>query len=235
MFQVAEYIKASSKTVVFTGAGMSTESGIPDFRSRSGWWKQVDPRTVATIEALEQDYPLFHEFYSMRMRSLQKIKPHDGHNILAEWEKRGLVHLVATQNVDGLHQEAGSQHVEELHGSIKQLKCQQCEKEATTDEFLEGKPCSHCGGKLRTCVVLFGEALPQQAWKQSFETIKEADVVIVIGTSLEVYPAGELPFLSNGKTILINLEEVENDFDVTITGKAKETLQRINELLVIVE
>ncbi|WP_332629632.1 SIR2 family NAD-dependent protein deacylase [Halalkalibacter flavus] len=223
-------LRASSHTVVFTGAGMSTESGIPDFRSKSGWWRKVDPRTVATVEALENQYSLFHQFYCARLHALEAIKPHEGHKILADWEKRGFVHLTVTQNVDGLHQQAGSKNVAELHGSISNVWCQACGKEGTKQQFIEGE-CKNCNGKLRPNVVLFGEALPQAAWKRSFQHIRKADVVIVIGTSLEVYPANELPFLTNGQTVLINMEKVDSNFDITIQGKTKDTLEGVNDLL----
>jgi hypothetical protein len=135
LLQAAQLLKRSSSTIVFTGAGMSTESGIPDFRSISGWWKQIDPRTVATVEALQHHYELFHELYSRRIRALQDIEPHEGHKVLAEWEDKGLVHLIATQNVDRLHQQAGSQHVEELHGSITSIRCHRCEQEGPLSNF----------------------------------------------------------------------------------------------------
>ncbi|MFC4770161.1 SIR2 family NAD-dependent protein deacylase [Effusibacillus consociatus] len=104
MDQLAKWIRESSYTVILTGAGMSTESGIPDFRSQNGWWRNIDRRTVATVEALHDNYSLFHEFYSRRIEALEQMSPHQGHHILAEWERRGLIQCVATQNVDGLHQ-----------------------------------------------------------------------------------------------------------------------------------
>ena len=226
---LSKWLKVSQKTVVLTGAGMSTESGIPDFRSASGWWQNIDRRTVATVEALEQNYPLFHEFYKMRIENLEKVAPHEGHRILADWEKRGLVSLVATQNVDGFHQLAGSQNVEELHGSIREIRCQRCGKQAEMAAFLQKESC-HCSGKLRPTVVLFGESLPQASWQKAMRTIAEAQLVVVIGTSLEVYPVNQLPSMTNGKTVYINLDVArqETQFDLTIQGKAKEVLQQVN-------
>src|SRR5690242_10599174 len=104
--EVAQVISLSKKMVVLTGAGCSVESGVPDFRSPSGWWKQIDPRTVATVKALESNYPLFHSFYTTRVNHLRNILPHAGHKILARWEQVGHIKLIATQNVDGLHQAA---------------------------------------------------------------------------------------------------------------------------------
>lgn len=226
--QLSGLLKKSQKTVVLTGAGMSTESGIPDFRSASGWWQNIDPRTVATVEALESNYSLFHEFYKMRIENLDKVAPHDGHKILADWEKRGLVSLVATQNVDGFHQLAGSQHVEELHGTIRSIRCHHCGKQAEMAAFLQKESCD-CGGKLRPNVVLFGENLPQASWQKAMHAIETATLVLVIGTSLEVYPVNQLPSMTQGKTVYINLDVVHQatQFDLILQGKVKEILQQV--------
>jgi len=191
--KLAEWIKESNFTVVFTGAGMSTESGIPDFRSQSGWWNKIDPRTVATIEALENNYDLFHEFYSMRIKGLETYQPHQGHRILANWEERGIINSIATQNVDGFHQKAGNKKVDELHGSINTVRCNNCGFDNSMDNFLEKKSCDKCGRKLRPNVVLFGEALPRTAWNKAFDDISKSDLVIIIGTSLQVYPVNQHP------------------------------------------
>lgn len=226
-----EWLNHSKKTVVLTGAGMSTESGIPDFRSQSGWWKQIDPRTVATVEALEQNYSLFHAFYTRRIQALENCMPHEGHRILADWERKGLIDCVATQNVDGFHRVAGSKNVEELHGSIQTIRCQACGQSESLESFLNKESCTHCGGKLRPNVVLFGEVLPQDSWQHTIHHIQEAELVLVIGTSLEVYPVNQLPTMTKGKTVYINLEIPANVnyFDLTIEGKAKEVLQQVNE------
>ncbi|MFA9560584.1 NAD-dependent deacetylase [Evansella sp. AB-rgal1] len=231
--KLAELIKSSSHTVILTGAGMSTESGVPDFRSKEGWWKEIDPRTVASVEALEDNYPLFREFYSTRLKALQTVQPHEGHKIIAKWEKNGLVQCVATQNVDGLHQKAGSIAVKELHGSIRKIRCNQCGNEAAKEQFITGESCNACRGKLRPSVVLFGELLPQIAWQSAFQHIQKADLVIVIGTSLEVYPVSELPAMTNGKTVLINKDPVwtAHHFFLTIEGNAKEVLHAVDELV----
>lgn len=119
---LASWMKQSKYTVVLTGAGMSTESGIPDFRSASGWWRNIDPTTVASRYALKNQYELFRDFYIMRINTLEGCKAHEGHKVLAEWEKRSLVHCIATQNVDRFHQEAGSRNVYELHGNIRTVR-----------------------------------------------------------------------------------------------------------------
>lgn len=231
--QLATWLRESASTVVLTGAGMSTESGIPDFRSREGWWKNIDPMTVATVDALEDHYDLFHEFYTTRLQGLRECRPHRGHYILAEWEQQGLVSHVATQNVDGFHQEAGNRSVSELHGSIHKFRCHRCEQSATQDDFFAKKPCPNCGGKLRPGVVLFGENLPQDAWGQALGMIRRAKLVLVIGTSLQVYPVAQLPMMTSGKVAIINYEATDLDrhFDLVLHGKAGEVLQRVSERL----
>ncbi|MGQ7890622.1 SIR2 family NAD-dependent protein deacylase [Paenibacillus sp. WC2504] len=230
--EVAQIISISKNMVVLTGAGCSVESGVPDFRSPSGWWNQIDPRTVATVKALETNYPLFHSFYTTRVNHLRKILPHAGHAILARWEQVGHIKLITTQNVDGLHQAAGSSHVQELHGSIKEFRCHSCRKATDEEAFVNERPCQ-CGGKLRPSIVLFGENLPNDAWQRSMAAIESADVVMVIGTSLQVHPVNQLPFITKGKLILINAEETgqEDRFDFFLRGKAAETLLLIQHYM----
>lgn len=231
--RLARLLRESYHTIVFTGAGMSTESGIPDFRSKDGWWKNIDPRTVASTEALNNNYPLFHEFYSMRIKGLEQCKPHIGHRILADWEKRDIIHSVVTQNVDGFHGAAGSMNVHELHGSIHSFRCHSCGKASCREDFLGNKVCSVCGGKLRPNVVLFGEGLPPRPWNDAEKGISRAELVIVIGTSLEVYPANMLPFMAKGKIVVINKDETPMDdkFHFAIRGSAGEVLEKVSKLI----
>nr|WP_238458102.1 NAD-dependent deacylase [Alkalihalobacterium alkalinitrilicum] len=233
MFELFYALTKSKHTVVLTGAGMSVESGIPDFRSPSGWWKNIDPLTVATVEALEENYDLFYEFYSVRINTLKGCEPHEGYRILAKWERSDLIHEVATQNVDGFHFKALSNHVDELHGSILTYRCHQCENEASRDQFLNKESCNFCNGKLRPNVVLFGEALLEKAWNNALNHIQQADLVIVIGTSLQVYPVSQLPKMTNGKTVYINKEvsEFQSLFDVKIEGSARDTLIAVDQLI----
>ena len=231
---LSEMIRNSSHVVVLTGAGMSVESGVPDFRSRSGWWRNIDPLTVATVEALESTYDLFHEFYSVRIKRLESILPHEGHEILAKWEKLRFVQRVSTQNVDGLHFAAGSTKVDQLHGSIRTYRCNSCGIEASREQFLNKESCLKCGGKLRPNVVLFGEMLPEQDWNNALTNIQQADVVVVIGTSLQVYPVSQLPSMTNGKKVYINKEVAggfDQLFDLVIEGSARETLMNVDQLL----
>lgn len=231
--QVAAWLKTSQSTVVLTGAGMSTESGIRDFRSQTGWWKSIDPRTVASVESLQTNYELFREFYQTRIQALQKIQPHAGHKILAKWERRGLVQLIATQNVDRLHQLAGSNNVAELHGNIQTIRCHACEKRHALEQFLTNGSCTYCSDHLRPNVVLFGEQLPEEAWNRSLNEIQNAHVVLVIGTSLEVYPVNQLPIMARGKLVYINLEidAHAQRFDAVLQGSAGEILTQLDEIL----
>lgn len=231
--QLAQWLKTAKRVVVLTGAGMSTESGIPDFRSKSGWWRNIDPSTVATVEALMGNYDLFHAFYSARFEALIGCEPHAGHLVLADWEQRGMIHTVATQNVDGLHKLAGNQNVAELHGRIHDVYCQNCQQTATSEQFLAKESCAHCGGMLRPGIVLFGEMLPQKAWNHALEAIQAADLVLVIGTSLQVYPVNQLPKMTRGKLVYINkdVDGFEGAFDLVLQGSAKEILSEVNALL----
>ncbi|PZD93065.1 NAD-dependent protein deacylase [Paenibacillus sambharensis] len=228
----ATIIRSSRRLVVLTGAGCSVDAGVPDFRSPSGWWRQINPQTVATVEALEGNYELFHAFYSARINHLKQVTPHMGHDVLGGWEQAGRIQLIATQNVDGLHQLAGNKQVEELHGSIRSFRCQRCSEPAKEEAFLVGEAC-RCGGRLRPDVVLFGEGLPQQAWNAALQAIEAADAVLVIGTSLQVYPANQLPYMTKGKLLLINKEETgsEHRFGCFLQGGAEELLLQLDKLV----
>lgn len=227
------WLQNSTYTTVLTGAGMSTESNIPDFRSKEGWWQNIDPRTVASTDALGNNYDLFHEFYRMRVNRLKECTPHKGHEILATWEQKGLIQGIATQNVDGFHIQAGNKNVYELHGSIHKFRCENCGKSAEEEHFLSKRNCHYCGGRLRPGVVLFGEMLPEENWRQSLSSIQKSDLVIVIGTSLEVYPVNQLPKMTKGKTVFINTEvdSTHHNFDLIIEGKAGEVLKLVDELI----
>lgn len=224
-----EWIKESRHTVVFTGAGMDTESKIPDFRGKDGWWKNMDPREVANIHAFHENYDLFQEFYAMRMNLLKDVKPHKGHYILAKLEEEGLIKSISTQNVSRLHSLAGSKNVYELHGNIQTVRCNYCYKPGDVEDFLDKKNCGYCGRQgLRPNVVLFGESLPMEAWHISEKEIRNSDLLIVIGTSLKVYPVNQLPLLAQGRTVLINMEDIGLDygFDLRLIGKAGEILEK---------
>ncbi|MGM8215609.1 NAD-dependent protein deacylase [Bacillaceae bacterium W0354] len=212
---VKDWLNESRYTVVFTGAGMSTESGLPDFRSvNSGLWKQKDPTTIATVEALNHNVEEFIEFYRERVMKVKEFQPHQGHHILAEWEKKGLIQSVITQNVDGFHQQAGSKTVYELHGTLQKLHCQTCKKEYSSNEYLKDEYYCQCGGVLRPSIVLFGEMLPEDTINQAVVEAEKAELFIVLGSSLTVSPANQLPLLAkqNGaKLIIVNRDDTPLD------------------------
>ena len=191
--ELAERISASRNAVVFTGAGMSTESGLSDFRSKNGVWNVEDPMELATASAMRGNYDKFHAFYSARLELMGDAVPNAGHRIVAELESRSLVRCVITQNIDGLHAAAGSKAVYELHGSVGSVRCMECREPSTRRDFIDKTPCAACGGRLRPGVVLFGENLPVDVLEASFEASEASDVFIVLGSSLQVSPANQMP------------------------------------------
>jgi len=230
--ELAQEIKKSKYTIVLTGAGMSTESGLSDFRSPTGIWKEFDPMKVATINALVNDYENFHKFYSLRGKSNVTAMPHQGHYILAKWEELGLIKGIITQNVDDFHKAAGSKNVYNLHGSIREFQCFSCGEESTKEAFIDKEACKVCGGRLRPNIVLFGESLPVDVLEKSVIDIKKAELVLVIGTSLTVYPAAGLHKRASGKVVYINSEYENNKkFHMVILGKAGEILKSVDSFI----
>jgi len=187
----------TGKILVFTGAGMSTESGLPDFRSGTGFWKKFDPSRLATVEAMGQNYEDFHAFYSLRLEQARDAGPNIGHEILAKWEKEGKIAAIITQNVDGFHQMAGSENVIELHGRLGAIRCKDCGSPVAEPDFLNHLACVRCGGRLRPGVVLFGESLPMEAFREAQDYAKSAELFLVLGSSLQVSPANQLPLLAS--------------------------------------
>jgi NAD-dependent deacetylase len=197
--ELAELVQERQPCVVLTGAGVSTESGIPDFRSPTGIWAEVDPFEVASIEAFRRDPERVWSFYRRRIGMLLEAEPNAAHLAIAELERRGLVEGVVTQNIDTLHSRAGSQEVVEVHGSIRRAQCPGCLWAAGTDDVLaqlEQRPapvCPHCGQILKPGVTLFGEILPAGAIERATELARRAGIVLVVGSSLEVWPVAGLP------------------------------------------
>jgi len=191
--KLAHALLNSSSTVVFTGAGMSTESGLPDFRSPGGLWGKYRPEDLASTDALNRNFEQFAAFYRQRMETLGEVRPNSGHLTLAEWERKGLVSAVVTQNVDGLHQAAGSKTVHELHGTLRKVRCQSCGREFPAERFSSETTCAQCGGKLRPAVVLFGEMLPEKTLDEAMELAASCSLFLVLGSSLAVSPANILP------------------------------------------
>lgn len=196
---LVELVRERQPCVVLTGAGMSTESGIPDFRSASGIWAEIDPFEVASIQAFRRDPERVWAFYRERIHSLLVAEPNAGHHALSQLEQRGVVSAVITQNIDTLHTRAGSREVVEVHGSIRTADCLRCLWSAGLDDVLaqlERSPvpvCVHCGDVLKPGVTLFGELLPPGALERATELSRAAELVLVVGSSLEVWPVAGLP------------------------------------------
>ncbi len=214
--RAAELLRQAHYVVALTGAGISTPSGIPDFRSpKSGLWEQVDPMEVATIYAFRRHPERFFRWVQPLVRLILEARPNPAHRALARLEEAGLLKAVITQNIDGLHQRAGSQTVYEVHGHIREATCLQCYVPTPTDTLLEqvlleGKVprCPICGGVLKPNVILFGEQLPVREMIAAQQAVRASDLMLVAGSSLEVAPAGDLPLLAlehGARLILINL------------------------------
>ena len=199
--RLAEMIREADSTVVLTGAGISVPSGIPDFRSPgTGIWEKVDPMEVAHIDVFRHEPDRFWHFYGQRFAILGDKQPNRAHEVVAELERRGLVDAVITQNIDRLHRRAGSERVIEVHGSIDECVCLDCGGRVALERVMElidehpGAPeCDACISPLKPNVVLFGELLPEQALNDAYAHASNADLLIAIGSSLEVYPVASLP------------------------------------------
>ena len=236
--ELARLLGMHPGAVVFTGAGMSTESGLPDFRSNGGLWKQSRRfEELASVQALETDYDEHVAFYRWRIEMLAARAPNDGHRVVADWQRRGLIGTIVTQNVDGFHTSAGAAGVLELHGTLANVRCDRCGLERPSAEFLEaaGLACA-CGGKRRPGVVLFGEALPAATLRAAWEAAQRARLFIVLGSSLAVAPATLLPEAAVGAgapLVIINRDPTPLDRMATLVINASigETLRAVDSLL----
>ncbi len=219
--QLNKIINESNHIVFFGGAGVSTESGIPDFRSKDGLYNQHDvnfdqysPEYLLSHTCLYQDTEVFYEYYRQKMDT-RHIAPNKAHYILAKLEEIGKLDCVITQNIDGLHQKAGSKVVYELHGTTLENYCDHCRKEYPSDYIFKTKGVPHCecGGMIRPRVVLYEEGLPIPPVEKSIHALKKADCLIVGGTSLSVYPAASFLDYFHGKYIIvINKDTVGKSF-----------------------
>jgi len=230
MFEsVAEKLKIAKKIVFVTGAGISQESGIPTFRGKDGLWRKYDPMKLATINAFYDDPKLVWEWYEDRRKNILAAKPNLGHVAIADLEKYKDV-CVLTQNIDGLHQRAGSSKVYELHGSIIKIKCTVCDfTEEVTTSFSKVPPMCKCGNMLRPDVVWFGESLPQDVWTEAIMHARSCDVMVIAGTSLAVSPANTLPLYAkqnNAVLIEVNPEvtQMSNAIDLSIRNTSANSL-----------
>jgi NAD-dependent deacetylase len=221
---LAALIRERQPCVVLTGAGVSTESGIPDFRSASGIWADVDPFEVASIQAFRRDPERVWSFYRERIHMLRDAEPNAAHLALAELERRGLVSAIVTQNIDTLHSRAGSCDVIEVHGSIRSAQCLRCLWSEPVDGVLEqleerATPlCPLCDEVLKPGAVLFGELLPPRAMERATDLSRTAGLVLVVGSSLEVWPVASLPLearafaiVNRGPTALDDRAELKID------------------------
>ena len=241
---VAQLLKQAHYAVAFTGAGMSTESGIPDFRSPgSGLWEHVDPMEVASIYGFRQNPKAFYDWVRPLAKTTLNTQPNAGHYTLAELEARGILQAIITQNIDMLHSRAGSKTVFEIHGNMREATCIHCFTVYPAAPILaqlmeDGKVphCPKCNSVLKPNVVLFGEQLPVREFQAAKEAARKADLMIVVGSSLEVAPASEIPVLAyrtGAKLIIVNLEATSADqmAEVVIRGKAAGILPLILEHL----
>ena len=236
--RLAELVESHQPCVVLSGAGISTESGIPDFRSAEGIWKRFDPMEVAHIDAFLVDPVKVWDFYGKRLDALGEAEPNDGHRALAELEERGWIEAVVTQNVDGLHARAGTRELVEVHGSLRTVRCLHCGARTSTAEAAAELPprCPACGEIPKPDVVMFGELLPGAAIERARRLAAEARLLLVVGSSLEVYPVAALPeetLAGGGRLAIVNRGGTQWDdrAAVVVDAGAGETLRRVAELL----
>ncbi len=236
----AQLVRQAAHVVALTGAGVSTRSGIPDFRSaRSGMWRYADPLEVASIWTFYNQPDVFYRWLRPVAQRIAAAEPNPAHRALAHLEQHGCVQEIITQNVDSLHQRAGSRLVHELHGHARSVQCLRCAYRASSEalfaDVLAGRlpaPCPKCGGALKPEVVLFGEPLPFDALSGAQQAALACDVMLVAGTSLEVMPAADLPLLAKrrgARLILVNLEPTPLDhaMDVVIRGDVTRALAQL--------
>lgn len=232
--QLRQWIEESSNIVFFGGAGVSTESGIPDFRSVDGLYHQqydYPPETILSHTFFRRKPEEFYRFYRAKMLCLD-AEPNAAHKKLAKWEAEGRLKAVITQNIDGLHQKAGSRRVLELHGSVLRNYCEDCGKFYGAEDILhsEGVPRCSCGGEIKPDVVLYEEGLDQKTLTDAVSYISRAEVLIVGGTSLAVYPAaGLLDYYQGNKLVLINRTATPKDAmaDLVIQGSIGEIFSQL--------
>lgn len=240
--RAAAALKSATRVAVLTGAGVSAESGVPTFRASDGLWEGHRIEEVATPTGFARNPELVWRFYNGRRVNVAKVSPNPGHFALVELEKRfGDGFAIATQNVDGLHQQAGSKTVYEVHGSLRRTRCTNCEveEERGLDDLGPRPLCPHCGGFLRPAIVWFDEPLNPSVWRKAVWAAEECDVFLVVGTSAVVYPAANLIHMSKrgripGATVIeCNLDRTaaSDQADIGLYGPSGETLPRVVTLM----
>ena len=232
--KLKELVDSSDNIVFFGGAGVSTESGIPDFRSVDGLYHQqyrYPPETILSHSFYTAHKTEFYDFYRAKMLA-PDAQPNAAHRKLAQWEAQGKLKAVITQNIDGLHQKAGSREVLELHGSVLRNYCERCGKFYGLDAILHstGVPKCTCGGDIKPDVVLYEEGLDEHVMQKALDYISRADMLIIGGTSLVVYPAaGLVRYYRGNKLVVINKGEIEADLgaDLVINGPIGQVLSQV--------
>jgi len=231
-------LSRNTKVTVLTGAGISAESGVPTFRGEEGLWKKFRPEELATFDAFMANPELVWEWYEYRRKIIEEIKPNPGHQALVDFQNHFENFDLITQNVDGLHHQAGSENVVELHGNIRKNKCIRCGKKYESLEgMLPGNPpqCP-CGGKIRPDVVWFGEMLPQDALDYAFSASSQCRLFFSIGTSAVVHPAASLPLIAKKRgAYLVEVNTCPTEItpwaDESLWGKSGEILPQLVKLL----
>jgi NAD-dependent deacetylase len=240
--RLAQLFVERGPAVVLTGAGVSTESGIPDFRSPSGLWAQFDPLDYGSIQAFREDPARVWEFYAPRFSMLATAVPNPAHVALAELERLGHVRAIVTQNIDLLHERAGSRDVVEVHGSIRTATCPGCARVYALAEVLvlvgnsSAPACEDCASILKPDVVFFGELLPEAAMERATELAADAELMLVVGSTLEVYPVAGLPLdtlRGGGALAIVNRGATAMDSRATLKldGSAGEILPQVAAVL----
>jgi NAD-dependent deacetylase len=233
-----EAIRRAQRVAVLTGAGISAESGVPTFRGADGIWKKFRPEELASFDAFMANPQLVWEWYRFRRDIVARAEPNPGHQALADWEARVSDFTLITQNVDGLHQQAGSQNIVELHGNLRRDRCLECGQthhgDAHTDA--DGLPICGCGGRLRPDVVWFGEFLPAGALERAGASAAACDLFLSVGTSAVVQPAASIPLVAShhGATLIeVNPEHtpLSPHADFTLLGSAGDVLPLLVEAL----
>ncbi|MEA2657234.1 MAG: NAD-dependent deacetylase [Chloroflexota bacterium] len=237
--RAAELLAAARSGLALTGAGVSAESGIPTFRGEGGVWTKYDPVKVASIDAFMQDPAAYWRVSKERGGVALAARPNAGHFALAALEAAGILTAIVTQNTDGLHQDSGSRRVIEIHGSSRTVQCLDCgmrearsEVQSRLDDEMPPR-CRQCGGTfLKPTVVLFGEPMPAQAIQEAFALARQADVMLVVGSSLVVHPAADIPVAavsSGARLIVVNAEPTPLDHlaEVVIHGRSGEVLPEL--------
>ena len=236
--ELQKVLKSARRVAVLTGAGSSAESGVPTFRGEEGLWSKFRPEELATVDAFMQNPELVWEWYMHRRQVMSSVKPNPAHKALVEMEKLYDDFTLITQNIDGLHRQAGSKNILELHGNISLNKCFTCGRPFTKEIDLESNllPTCECGGKIRPDVVWFGELLPPDALNEAFDASARAELFLSIGTSAVVHPAASMPLTAkrNGAVLVeVNLEPtpLTELTDWAFHGKAGEIMPAIVECL----